>query len=108
MRWFINSIKNNDFKGLPIMLDRLKKWIFRPDGLYIGDIMYIGNEKNGRKIINKFYNWKEGVWFVTIDTPTPMDIPYEYALEIRERYLKRRITETIGTYINNMNNKINK
>jgi hypothetical protein len=110
MRWFINSITNDDFEELPIVLDRLKKWILRPTGLFIGDIIYMPVQRGfaRRKITKKFYNWKEGVWFVSLDdNGTPMDIPYEFAIEIRQRYYTRKITETIGTYINNMNDKLN-
>jgi len=110
MRWFINSINNDDFEELPIMLDKLKKWILRPTGLFIGDIIHMPVQSgfNRRKITKKFYNWKEGVWFVSLDdNGTPMDIPYEYATEIRQLYYTRKITETIGTYINNMNDKLN-
>ena len=86
MRWFINSIKNDDFKELPVVVDRLKKWILRPTGLFIGDIIYMPVQRGfaRRKITKKFYNWKAGVWFVSLDdNGTPMDIPYEYAVEIR-------------------------
>lgn len=36
-----------------------------------------------------------------------MDIPYEFAIQIRKLYYTHKITETIGTYINNMNDKLN-
>lgn len=105
MRWFINSIKNDDFKELPVVVDRLKKWILRPTGLFIGDIIYMSVQRgfDRRKITKKFYNWKEGVWFVTLEgTDTPMDIPYDFAIEIRQRYYTRKITESISQFNNNL------
>lgn len=105
MRWFINSIKNDDFKELPVVLDRLKKWILRPTGLFIGDIIHMPVQRgfDRRKITKKFYNWKEGVWWVTLDgTDTPMAIPYDFAIEIRQRYYTRKITESISQFNNNL------
>lgn len=105
MRWFINSIKNDDFKELPVVIDRLKKWLLRPNGLFIGDIIYIPvqNGFDRKKITKKFYNWKEGVWFVSLDdNGKPMDIPYDSAVEIRQRYYKRKINESISYFNNNL------
>ena len=105
MRWFINSIKNDDFKELPVVVDRLKKWILRPTGLFIGDIIYMPVQRGfaRRKITKKFYNWKAGVWFVSLEgTDTPMDIPYNFAIEIRQRYYTRKITESISQFNNNL------
>lgn len=105
MRWFINSIKNDDFEELPIMLNRLKKWILRPTGLFIGDIIHMPVQRgfDRRKITKKFYNWKEGVWWVTLDgTDTPIHIPYDFAIQIRQLYYTRKITESISQFNNNL------